>query len=100
MKRTMAAYLPITEILAGLAEECAELGQAALKLRRVFDGTNPTPKSEEKAIEDIYQEVADVLIYIDSLSLCVTDVDRIIAEKMARADQRFKELEKEAGDAA
>ena len=31
------------EQLAQLAEECAELGKAALKLRRVYDGRNPTP---------------------------------------------------------
>ena len=35
--------LPKTEILAQLAEEAAELAQAALKLRRSLDGTNPTP---------------------------------------------------------
>ena len=38
-----------TEILALLAEEAAELAQAALKLRRVLDGTNPTPVTETEA---------------------------------------------------
>lgn len=89
MKRTMAAYLPITEILAGLAEECAELGQAALKLRRVFDGTNPTPMDEERAIEALYEEVADVMIYIDSLSLCKSEIEQIKTRKMNRAADRF-----------
>ena len=42
--------LPLTELLAGLAEECTELAQAALKLRRVFDKTNPTPVTETDAI--------------------------------------------------
>ena len=37
------------EILAQLAEEAAELGQAALKLRRAILGTNPTSVSEEEA---------------------------------------------------
>ena len=31
------------EVLAQLAEECTELAQAALKMRRVLDGKNPTP---------------------------------------------------------
>ena len=35
-------YLPDAEIVAQLAEEASELTQAALKLRRVLDGTNPT----------------------------------------------------------
>ena len=35
-------YLSDAEIVAQLAEEASELTQAALKLRRVLDGTNPT----------------------------------------------------------
>ena len=37
-------FLPDAELWAQLAEEAAELAQAALKIRRVLDGTNPTPK--------------------------------------------------------
>ena len=29
--------LPVNELLCGLAEECSELAQAALKLRRTYD---------------------------------------------------------------
>ena len=36
------------EVLAQLAEECTELAQAALKLRRALDGKNPTPNTEEE----------------------------------------------------
>ena len=35
-------YLSDAEIVAQLAEEASELTQAALKLRRVLDGMNPT----------------------------------------------------------
>ena len=35
-------YLSDAEIVAQLAEEASELTRAALKLRRVLDGTNPT----------------------------------------------------------
>ena len=38
----------------------AKLGKAALKLRRVLDGRNPTPKTEEEARADLIEEVADV----------------------------------------
>ena len=55
-------YLPEKEILAQLAEECAELAQAALKLRRALDGTNPTPRSEAECREALQEEIADVLV--------------------------------------
>lgn len=52
--------LPRTELLAQLAEECSEMGHAALKLRRVYDGSNPTPVTEEEAIYNLLEEIADV----------------------------------------
>lgn len=48
MQRKISDILPKTEILAQLAEEASKLAQAALKLRRALDGTNPTPKSVEE----------------------------------------------------
>lgn len=45
-------YLPEAEVLAQLAEEVAELAQAALKLRRALDGTNPTPCFLVKGLSD------------------------------------------------
>ena len=60
-------YLPEKEILAQLAEECAELAQAALKLRRALDGTNPTPKSEENCREAFREEIADVLLCLSEI---------------------------------
>ena len=83
--------LPVVELLAGLAEEGAELAHAALKLRRVYDKTNPTPKTEETAIEDLYEEVADVMLYVDQLKLNIVDIDRIKNEKMNRWLRRLEE---------
>lgn len=53
-------YLKDDEILCQLAEEAAELSQAALKLRRALTGTNPTPVTAEKALEGLAEEMADV----------------------------------------
>ena len=53
--------LPESEILAQMAEEAAELAQAALKLRRVLDGTNPTPMTEGAARNSLVEEYGDVL---------------------------------------
>lgn len=53
-------YLGESEMLSQLAEECCELGQAALKLRRVLDKKNPTPVTEEEARANLVEEAADV----------------------------------------
>ena len=51
-----------------MAEEASELAQAALKLRRALDGTNPTPKSVaecQKAFEEEYADVVNCIIALD-----------------------------------
>ena len=53
-------HLPQDELLAQLAEECAELSQAALKLRRALTGINPTPVTAEEARKNLVEETADV----------------------------------------
>lgn len=53
--------LPASEILAQMAEECAELAKAALKLRRVLTGDNPTTVSYGMATENVLEECGDVL---------------------------------------
>lgn len=53
-------YLGESEMLCQLAEECAELSQAALKLRRALTGINPTPVTADEARWNLVEEVADV----------------------------------------
>lgn len=70
MSKKVSDILPKTEILAQLAEEASELAQAALKLRRALDGTNPTPKSVEecqKAFEEEYADVVNCIIALDCI---------------------------------
>ena len=57
------------EVLAQLAEECTELAQAALKLRRALDGKNPTPKTVEECRRDLCEEYLDVIICTGVLNL-------------------------------
>lgn len=47
-------------MLEQLAEEAAELAQAALKLARIERGENPTPVSKEEAEENLREEYTDV----------------------------------------
>lgn len=55
-------------MLEQLAEECAELGKAALKLARIDRGENPTPIKREEALKELTEEAADVSLVIDALS--------------------------------
>lgn len=59
--RRIINTLPYEERLTQLAEECAELSQVALKLRRAIDGTNPTLKTVTEAKGGIIAEYGDVL---------------------------------------
>lgn len=60
MSKKISEILPKTEILTQLAEEASELAQAALKLRRALDGTNPTPKSVAECEANLMEEFADI----------------------------------------
>ena len=83
-----------TEILAQLAEECAELGQAALKLRRVLDGKNPTPKTPEEAKADLVEEIADVMGCLTLIGMLddadIDEAQRIMMRKYARWAERLR----------
>lgn len=85
--------VPVTELLAGLAEEASELAQAALKLRRVYDGTNPTPVKEEDAQERLYEEMADVKLYCSMLNVNVKYISEVMVSKQKRWEQRLMEDE-------
>lgn len=61
LERGILERLSEAEILAQMAEECAELGHAALKLRRVLDGSNPTPVTLREARENLQEEIEDVM---------------------------------------
>ena len=83
--------LPAT--LEQLAEECCELGQAALKLARKLRNENPTPKEMLDCRVDLQEEMADVLVCMEALSLAgVTTkeaVDEIADEKRKRWQDRL-----------
>lgn len=67
--KAIRRMLPRAEILAQLAEEAAELSQAALKFRRAISGANPTPKTCAEAALDLQEELSDVLLCTKLLNL-------------------------------
>ena len=74
MNHFIRERLQDAELLAQLAEETAELGKAALKLRRVLDGKNPTPVSMKEAFDNFEEEIADVLLCLEVLGYDLKEV--------------------------
>ena len=52
-------------ILCQLSEECSELIQSCLKYRRAMKGL--TPKTETEARDNLFEELADVLLNIGQI---------------------------------
>lgn len=67
MKTRVKDYLTQAELLCQLAEESAELAQAALKERRTLTNDNPTPISYADARNNLIEEVADVFVCLSEL---------------------------------
>lgn len=101
MSKKVSDILPKTEILAQLAEEASELAQAALKLRRALDGTNPTPKSMEecqKAFEEEYADVVNCIIALDCMDDAAFErMQKMQHEKEARWISRLEAKENKNG---
>ena len=89
--RRIAEQLGPEEILCQCAEECAELAQAVLKMRRVLVGTTPLTQSEARVL--INEEVADVLNCVEALeAISLVDmgrVDQIKEDKLDRWESRL-----------
>lgn len=85
--------LPQEEILAQLAEEAAELSQAALKLRRALDMTNPTPISVQDAGNRLVEEIADVIVCENQLlGIDWNVIDEVCKRKLGRWEGRLEAI--------
>ena len=87
-------YLSPPELLAQLAEEAAELSQAALKLRRAMTGYNPTPVTVAEADTNLIEEVADVNLVLSFLLSDggITEMEEIKQRKHKRWLKRLEGL--------
>lgn len=92
----IAENLSEEDILCQLAEEAAELAQAALKLRRAITQTNPTPVSVDEALHNLHEEIIDVSlaekVYFEQNKYELVGTSGLIANgKAYRWAQRIKE---------
>lgn len=60
--REIREKMNLPDIYEQLAEEAAELSQAANKMARVLRGTNPTPVKKDEAEYDLIEEYTDVIL--------------------------------------
>ena len=89
--RKIAMRLGMEVLLCQLAEECAELIQAAMKLYRIRNGENPTPVTEEEAKAALLEEIADVSICLTALGID-TGLNRMkIQAEVDRKTRRWAE---------
>lgn len=72
------ARLKERDLLLQLAEESAELAQAALKTARVLAKTNPTPVTFEGAWDNLVEEYADVLLSARAMAIRPTDAEVVV----------------------
>ena len=87
----MLEKIGTTAMLEQMAEEAAELAQAALKLARIKRGENPTPVTEEEAWKHLVEEYIDV--YQCAMELMIP-VDWLqISRKEKRFQKRWEERE-------
>lgn len=80
-------------MLEQLAEECTELGKAALKMARIERGENPTPVTCFKAACAIIEEYTDVVQCARELGVKVDEAQ--IWDKELRFEERWKKKEAE-----
>lgn len=79
-------------LLEQLAEESAELAQAALKMACKIRNENPTPKSHADCVANLQEEIADVELCISVLPAALHDpaeVGRTMAAKHRRWNERL-----------
>lgn len=79
-------------LLEQLAEESAELAQAALKMARKLRNENPTLKSRADCVANLQEEIADVELCISILPAALNDpaeVGRTMSAKHRRWNERL-----------
>lgn len=88
---TVASQVSCAALFEQLAEESAELAQAALKMARVVRGENPTPVTKYDAMAGILEELSDVALVCEALDLKVDRQGRAMEKKLQRWVKRLQQ---------
>ena len=89
MEKKIVDYIGYPAMLEQLAEECVELGKAALKLARIIRKENPTPVTEDNAEIALIEEYTDVVQCAQELGLKTDLIE--MQEKKERFFERWKQ---------
>lgn len=74
-----------------LAEECAELAKASLKMARISRGENPTSATYPEVIDNLAEEATDVYLCLFDLGLMPNP--NTMYSKLKRFRERIEEME-------
>lgn len=85
-------------VMEMLGEEGAEMTHACLKYARQLRGENPTPKTKEECRDALVEEVADVQLVIDLLTMSGIIGDAEIRIRMGKKMQRWLDRLEEKSD--
>ena len=86
--------ITLDDLLIQLAEEAAELAQAAAKYYRVTHGANPSPVSLQDARDALVEEIADVNAAAEAvrrkMGITCDEIAEVEDEKIARWKERVE----------
>ena len=86
---TIIEQVGLPAVLEMLGEEGSEMTHASLKWARQLRGENPTPKTEKECRDALVEEVADVQLMIDLLTMSGIIGDAEIRTRMGMEDKMF-----------
>lgn len=85
----IAENLSEEDILCQIAEEAAELAQAALKLRRAITQTNPTPVTVEQAADNLVEEYGDTAVAMTAYYMKHGAIDRKVVDILEQSSTKY-----------
>ena len=90
-------HIPPEDLYNQLAEEAAELSQAANKMVRILRGNNPTPVNAHEAMNNVVEEYSDVVLVANNL-LDIHPDELINDYKLYRWHRRISQVQPSAKD--
>ena len=90
-------YLPMAEMMIGVAFEAKELSQAAVRMARIMDSGGIVPADYPEGLEKFEEEIADLMLYLEQIPYSRLRVREIMAEKDRTWVRRIEEARAKDG---